>query len=374
MSRKGFVSRTIMNGFYKSINSATDFDEYFDNYPIKNVDFKSRYKKQFQIFVSLLERFDVFHIPFTGCILAEIGFIDLETELFKTANKKIVVLPYGSDIYTYDKVTNLSIRNALLISYPEKGREVQTIQNNIYHYSREADVIIPGFVSELLPYWSITTCSTLSINTDEWKPKVRKSSANPSSAIKILHAPNHRGFKGSEYVIESCNRLKNEGYNITLILIENKQNIEINEIMSNEADIMVEQLICDGYGLTAIEAMASGLPVLSNLSNKNLTDMFRRYSYLNECPILSSTPETVYDNLKFLIEHRELRFELGKAGRQYVEKYHSLHTAQYMFGSIYEYFNGVEQNLSTMFHPLLSDYNRRSPKVEHPLVNNCIIS
>ena len=38
--------------------------------------------------------------------------------------------------------------------------------------------------------------------------------------------------------------------------------------------------------------MASGLPVLANLDHEAYTTVFRRYAFLNECPILSSSPET----------------------------------------------------------------------------------
>ena len=72
--------------------------------------------------------------------------------------------------------------------------------------------------------------------------------------------------------------------------------------------------------------MATGLPVLANLENKNYVNLFRRYSFLNEYPILSTSPETLKENLKLLITNPELRKELGELGRKYVEKYHSYNT------------------------------------------------
>ena len=49
---------------------------------------------------------------------------------------------------------------------------------------------------------------------------------------------------------------------------------------------------CDST-LSAVEGMASGLAVLSNLDDETHTRLFRRYSFLNECPILSTTPGTL---------------------------------------------------------------------------------
>jgi glycosyltransferase involved in cell wall biosynthesis len=73
--------------------------------------------------------------------------------------------------------------------------------------------------------------------------------------------------------------------------------------------------------MSALEGMASGLPILSNLDSETYTRVFRRYAFLNECPILSTTPETVKDHLRVLVTHPQLRKELGEAGRKYVEKY-----------------------------------------------------
>jgi glycosyltransferase involved in cell wall biosynthesis len=155
-----------------------------------------------------------------------------------------------------------------------------------------------------------------------------------------------------------------------LLLIEGKQNEEVRRIMRDEADILAEQFIDTHYALSGIEGMASGLPVLANLDYELYTRLFRRYSYLNECPILSTSPETLQDNLRLLVTNPCLRENLGRAGRQYVEKYHSEKTAQYMFGAIYDkIWYGKELDLMNLFHPLMSEYNLRNP-VQHPLIEN----
>ena len=94
-----------------------------------------------------------------------------------------------------------------------------------------------------------------------------------------------------------------------------------------------------------------GIPVLSNLSNNQYLEPFRRYSYLSECPILSTTPENLKNNIKLLIQNTQLRNELGKLGIQYVKKYHSESTAKFMFGKIYnQLINKVDEDLINMFH------------------------
>jgi hypothetical protein len=163
--------------------------------------------------------------------------------------------------------------------------------------------------------------------------------------------------------------LRAEGLQVELVLLEGVPNEQVRREMAN-ADILVEQLLI-GYALSAVEGMATGLAVMSNLDHEDYTRVHRRFGFLNECPILSTTPETIRDNLRVLVASPELRETLGRAGRAYVEKYHSYEMAQHLFGSIYEnLLEGGQNDLMRLFHPLLSEYNKRRPHVEHPLVEN----
>ena len=132
---------------------------------------------------------------------------------------------------------------------------------------------------------------------------------------------------------------------------------------------MLDQFIFTGYSLNSIEGMAVGLPVISNLENEDLLRVCRRYSFLNECPILSSSPETVKERLKLLITNPELRKELGQLGRRYVEKYHSYKAAQYMFTNIFKKLDGEDVDLMNLYHPLKSEYVKTN-YIKTPLVNN----
>ena len=159
------------------------------------------------------------------------------------------------------------------------------------------------------------------------------------------------------------------------MLIEKMQNSEVKKILQEFADILIEQIIFSGYALSGIEGMAIGLPVMSNLDRSEIIQVFRRYSYLNECPILSTTPENLKINLKLLITNPELRETLGKAGRDYVLKYQSYDS----FGClINEVVNKIwhSKNVDTMhfYNPQKSDsYNNSMPLIKHPLVNGSFV-
>ena len=67
---------------------------------------------------------------------------------------------------------------------------------------------------------------------------------------------------------------------------------------------------------------------------KNIRDDLKRHS--PEIPILSTNPDSIYDNLKLLIENPKLRLDLGKRGRQYAEKYHDAEKVTLRILKVYE--------------------------------------
>jgi glycosyltransferase involved in cell wall biosynthesis len=144
---------------------------------------------------------------------------------------------------------------------------------------------------------------------------VRESRPEDSDSIKILHAPSKRRLKGTEHVLSAIKRLKNEGYNIELILVENIPHNEAIEYYK-QADIVVDQLLIGWYGMLAQECMALGKPVCVYLREDLL-------GYIPSHPMLNTTPDNIAETLRLLIEDPTLRSDLGKKGRRYVEKVHS---------------------------------------------------
>jgi glycosyltransferase involved in cell wall biosynthesis len=374
LAKKGLFSRTLMYPHQAQLYDRDDFDIYvFDlvRWPFLDTLFR-RAITPYIAFVYALVNFDIFHLMVHGGFLRLSPLWRLETFFLKLAKKKIVVIPLGLDIYAYSRVVDTSLRHGLLLSYPELAREEARISARVVYWTKRADVFIPSFQVDGIGRWDVLTFSVVTIDTAQWYPRDTYSGHDGTSGVvKVIHTPNHRGFKGTEFVLKAIKELREEGLKVELLLVESQPNEEVRRLMAEEADILAEQFIATAYGMTGIEGMASGLPVLANLEHEAYTRVFRRYSYLNECPILSTTPETLKENLRVLITNPGLREELGRAGRRYVEKYHSEETAQYMFGSVYDkIWYGKDVDLMNLFHPLKSEYNHRTPPVEHPLIEN----
>jgi glycosyltransferase involved in cell wall biosynthesis len=370
MRRAGYSSQTLMHSHYERINDKSDFDEYvFDRY----TRIIPRPFKLLLLFWESLFRFDVFFISNDGWLLGKTPYWRFEAWILKLSRKKIVILPYGGDCFVYRNVRSTNALHALLLSYPDAARHQEAVSARVNYWMRHGDAVIPGCANpDGFGRWSVMLPSMLHIDIALWNQSKRNNTADgKNGTVMIAHAPNHTGFKGTEFIIHAVETLRAEGLNVELRLLQNMKNTEVRRVLSEDIDILAEALIYPAYALNALEGMACGLPVLSNLEDEDYTLMQRRWSFLDECPIVSTSPETILDNLRLLVTRPELREQLGTASRQYVEKYHSLDAAAELYGAAIEYVYGniSGQNFMNLYHPLLGKY-KDTPRILHPLVCN----
>ena len=105
------------------------------------------------------------------------------------------------------------------------------------------------------------------------------------------------------------------------------------------------------YGLNAMEGMSLSKPVLSDLSDKHYTELFFRYTGLDECPIVNTPFSQIKEKLGMLIKNPELRRELGEAGRRSVLKYHSYEAVGKMWDEVYRKVWHEENIDLSVWHP-----------------------
>lgn len=371
MRAAGRRSLTLVTTHY-AINRREDFDLEFDDL-VPRVVPPGPLRRALGPYAALwflLRHSSILHLPFSGGPLGATPFWRLEAPILRRAGLKTVVLPFGADVYMVSRLADERLRDALLASYPELAAEEPAIVQRVEYWCRHADAIVIGFTLDGVPRWDAPVGNMVCIDVARWRPKASYSDADGlSAAVRILHAPNHRAFKGTDDLVAAVGRLKGEGLLVELDLIERSPNEEVREAMQR-ADVLADQFIAPGYGLAAIEGMASGLPVLCNLDDQTATPLFDSRSFLGECPIVSTPPERLDHNLRRLIGDPGLRRDLGTAGRRYVEKYHSYAAAQHLFAAVHERLRGADVDLLEVFHPDRSTFNRQTPRVAHPLVNH----
>jgi glycosyltransferase involved in cell wall biosynthesis len=358
LTRAGFDSRTLMRTFYV-INKREDFDLYFDDFGLTRIPFLDAAIRKYLVSLYVMVKFDIAHLSYDGGFLGQSFPGRLEIRLLHLAGLKVMMIPYGSDFYRYSQVVDPSWRHALLTNYPGQARKERSIRRNVEFLNKKADFVVTGLMLDGSGRWDMLPFSIITVDENLWTQRKEMSGTDGrNGVVRIVHTPNHKGVKGTEFLTKAIEELREEGYQIDLRLLQNVPNDEVRQILNDWADILVEQLIAPGYAVSAMEGMATGLPVLSNLTDDQFVRLFKRYSYLSECPIVPTNPETVKENLRFLIEHPEARKELGAKGRQYVEKYHSSVTTQIVFSKIYEkIWYGKDIELQNYFHPLIGHYD-----------------
>lgn len=338
MRRKGYEASTFVYTVYK-INERRDYDYHLDEFFGKD---RSRFRSRlffllarYYAFLWLTRRFDVFHFFFDGGFLQGTPLFRWEAWFLHLAGKKIIVMPYGSDVAIPTMIRCIPFRQGILANYPDVAANEEKTKRNIDYFTLNADFIVGClFHTETLPRWNLLPTHYYPIDTEEWKPSGKYSNADGKNApVVVVHSPNHRGLKGTEFLIEACNELKAEGYKIDLRLLEGIPNAEVKKILA-ESDILAEQFLI-GYALSAMEGMALGKPVMSNLTDDYYFEVHRLYTGLDECPIVSTSPDDIKENLRELVENPDRRAMLGKAGRDYVLKYHSYETVAEMWDLIY---------------------------------------
>jgi len=131
---------------------------------------------------------------------------------------------------------------------------------------------------------------------------------------RIVHAPSDSSIKGTPVIEGAIARLQSEGYRLEYLRLENVSNREVRAHLAS-ADMVIDQLKSYGPATLALEGMASGCAVLSGCKPEY-------NGFPSDVPVVDTGPETVYKDLKHLLENSHLIPELAHRGREYVEKYH----------------------------------------------------
>ena len=252
------------------------------------------------------------------------NFNKAELIIYKLLKKEVLFYTYGADVRTRKKSIELGVYNCCM-ECQSVGKacvcdERLGIANTTF-ISRYANAIFsmgdmieytPGSRNNLF-FWPIDLYSD---NGQKYVPSYPDQ--NNEKPMRIVHASNHRHFKGTRFLISAVERLQARGVNVELKLVEKIPNDKALEIYRT-ADIVFDQCIIGFHGFLTIEAMAMGKPVMCYIRKPN--------EYLlhpEEMPIINCKAEEVESTIRACCSDRRLLYERGVAGRRYVEKYFTL--------------------------------------------------
>lgn len=156
------------------------------------------------------------------------------------------------------------------------------------------------------------------VDPDDWKPVI--ASEDPRRPPVVLHAPSHRGVKGTAHILRALERLRAEHVEFEFILVEHLTHAEARRLYER-ADLLVDQLLCGWYGGVAVELMALGKPVIAYIREEDLG--YIPAQMRADLPVISATPDTIYRVLRewLTVRRSELR-AVGRDSRAFVEQWH----------------------------------------------------
>lgn len=251
--------------------------------------------------------FDLFHFHYCTSITYH-QFSDLP--VLKERQKKMIMHHWGNDVRFHDlaRVNNPYVYTG---DSPPNAEIVNRL-TSITRYISEAIVQDYEVYAYVAPYYQKVHVLPIAIEISSFTPRP-PSPANHRPLI--VHAPTNPEFKGTALIERVIDQLRSQ-YQFDYQRVERMSNTQAVQLYQ-KADIIIDQIRCGSHGLLSVEAMALGKPVLAYI-REDLIPMFPK-----ELPIVNANPDTIYQQLKMLLDYPELRYQLGLKGREYAETYHS---------------------------------------------------
>jgi glycosyltransferase involved in cell wall biosynthesis len=242
--------------------------------------------------------------------------------LLKKAGKGIVVTFQGDDARQGDVAQRLlgvdllaetepsyytpesdTAKRILIATFARFADRIYTLNPDLLHILPEG--------TQFLPY--------AQIDLDDWVPSHHREAAR--DVPLVVHAPTHRGVKGTRFILDAVERIKAEGVPLDFAVVEGLSQNHA-KLLYEQADLFVDQLLLGWYGGVAVELMALGKPVVCYIRREDLQLVPKEMR--DDLPIIQATSNSVYDVLKeWITAGHTRRVEQGLRGRRYVERWHN---------------------------------------------------
>lgn len=130
----------------------------------------------------------------------------------------------------------------------------------------------------------------------------------------VVHTPSSLMRKGTPSVLRVIEQLKTE-YDFEFRLIHGVLHAEALSLV-RECDIMLDQFVAGSHGVSALEAMAFGKPVVCYIKPSLIPQL------PSDFPIINANQDNLVEVLGKLLADGQRRHEIGRLSRAYVEKHH----------------------------------------------------
>ena len=244
----------------------------------------------------------------------------LELKWLKFLGKKIFITYQGDDARQGDySLRNFSVNIASQVDagyYDAKSDAFKRRNINLLNSAAsQIYAVNPDLLHVLTDRARFMPYSTIFM--DEWVPKYNLNQTGP---LKIVHAPSNRKVKGTDLILNTLEKLKSDGFEFELIMVEGMSNIEA-KLQYERADVLIDQLYAGWYGGLAVELMALGKPVMVYLRDEDLKLIPEEMRA--ELPFIRTSPDLLGDSLRNLLQmSRADILDVGRKSRCFVERWH----------------------------------------------------
>jgi hypothetical protein len=228
-----------------------------------------------------------------------------QLKYLKRNNKKIITLFVGSEIRDYNlfkQQYNLK-RWSFTEEMNHPGASAKLKKLKLHEKYSDAIFSVPDqSISASRPYFHLQ----IPLKTEKFTFHI------PEREIPIvLHAPSNAFVKGSDLILETLEKLKKEGVQFELRLLENIKHENLLKELTN-ADVLVDEIILHGPGVLSFEAMLSGCAVATRYL-ENSPPSFRP-------PVWNINEDNIFQQLKTLLTDKTLRINLATQAQEYALK------------------------------------------------------
>lgn len=248
--------------------------------------------------------FDLFHYHYGLSIFPQFRDIELLHEL----GKPMVMHHWGNDV-RFESIAKRHNRYVNTEDSPEEEKIDQALQT-LSRYISDAIVQDYEVLPYVEPYYERVHVIPIALDIKQFTPVYPQ--LNKKMPM-VIHAPTNTDFKGTNDIEKAIRQLKQER-SFQYVRVEKMSHEEAVKLYQ-QADIIIDQILCGSFGLLSVEAMAYGKPVIAYIRE----DLAARS---DTPPIHNANPDTIYDVLKLLLDDPELRLSSGVAGRKYAEQHH----------------------------------------------------
>lgn len=255
-------------------------------------------------FIWALRNFDIFCLYFDSGFLERTIFWKLEPILYQIFDKKVVMLPYGSDVWSIKQNKNRVQKLGHMMSRKKYFLLDKKREDRIYHWSKYVNLIIAyaSYMDYLQRIDILVYHGQIVEDVDKYNYNFSK-----SDNIKVIHYANDNVRKGSMYIEALLGETNNN------VDVEFCYGIERKLLLSKleESHFYIEQLVDGIITYSSLEAMLKG-KIVFLYSDSAINDVYRilnssyYINFFNDSPVVNITLENLD---KTVLEYLNKDFE-----------------------------------------------------------------